>query len=225
MSLMNKKVVVFDLDDTLYNEISYLKSAFHEIALIVSDKLGFEKATIFKQMMNSYYSKENVFENLIRTFNLNYDKQFFIEIYRTHKPKLEIAPDRINLIKYLKKQNIPMCILTDGRSIQQRNKLEALGIMQYLSEIIISEEIGSEKPHKKNYKYFEKVLGKAQFFYIGDNPKKDFITPNKMGWITICIKDIGFNIHSQNVLLENAWYYPKYSASNFTEIGDIIKSI
>lgn len=32
----------------------------------------------------------------------------------------------------------------------------------------------------------------------GDNLRKDFITPNKLGWKTICLLDDGRNIHRQD---------------------------
>jgi putative hydrolase of the HAD superfamily len=35
---MNRKSIIFDLDDTLYNEIDYLNSAYKEIALFIAEK-------------------------------------------------------------------------------------------------------------------------------------------------------------------------------------------
>ena len=35
--------------------------------------------------------------------------------------------------------------------------------------------------------------------YVGDNLKKDFIAPNMLGWLTVCLKDDGRNIHRQEV--------------------------
>lgn len=29
--------------------------------------------------------------------------------------------------------------------------------------------------------------------------KKDFVAPNRLGWRTVCLKDDGRNIHSQNI--------------------------
>lgn len=37
------------------------------------------------------------------------------------------------------------------------------------------------------------------FTYVGDNLKKDFIAPNALGWLTVCLKDDGRNIHKQEV--------------------------
>ena len=56
-----------------------------------------------------------------------------------------------------------------------------------------------------------------QYIYIGDNPKKDFITPNRLGWTTIGILDSGQNIHSQDVCIGNE-YLPQRWVKSFTDI-------
>ncbi len=39
----------------------------------------------------------------------------------------------------------------------------------------------------------------AEYVYVGDNPKKDFIAPNSLGWLTIGLRDDGRNIHKQDL--------------------------
>jgi putative hydrolase of the HAD superfamily len=58
---------------------------------------------------------------------------------------------------------------------------------------------------------------KKEYIYIADNVKKDFITPNKLGWTTICLFDKGQNIHKQNFNLENE-YLPHFIINSFDEI-------
>ena len=36
-----------------------------------------------------------------------------------------------------------------------------------------------------------------RYVYIGDNPRKDFIAPNRLGWLTLGLVDCGANIHPQ----------------------------
>ena len=40
--------------------------------------------------------------------------------------------------------------------------------------------------------------------YIADNPKKDFITPNALGWLTIQVNDSGRNIHPQDITVKSS---------------------
>ena len=51
------------------------------------------------------------------------------------------------------------------------------------------------------------------FTYVGDNLKKDFIAPYHLGWMTICLKDDGRNIHRKEVddieegMMPKRWIY------------------
>ena len=213
-------VVVFDLDDTLYKEIDFLKSAFSSIAHSISLEVPEDKNTIFEKMVELYNLKQNVFEGILSIYKTSLTTDNLLVVYRNH---IKLSPDVVEVLEILKKKKIPLGLLTDGRSVQQRNKIEALNLEKYFSKIIVSEEFGSKKPCVDNYKYFEDVFGSSQYYYIGDNLKKDFISPNKLGWITICLKDNGLNIHNQNIDLENKYYYAKYTVSNFYEIKVIIK--
>ena len=57
---MSENVVVFDLDDTLYNEIDFLKSAYLEIANNVSILANVSSLSVFNEMLKNYYNGLNV---------------------------------------------------------------------------------------------------------------------------------------------------------------------
>lgn len=221
MTLKINKFVIFDLDDTLYKEIDFLKSAFNEIAMQISAEVSVAPSVIFATMLSTYEAKKNVFEEIIDEYGSSCNKFDLLNIYRRHFPKIAASRDVIHLLDFLKDNNVRLGVLTDGRSVQQRNKLKALGLDGFFSEIIISEEFGSEKPNIKNFKHFENFFGKGHYFYIGDNLKKDFISPNKLNWTTICLKDDGTNIHEQdfNLPLE---YLPQYKVETLREIQNLI---
>lgn len=219
-----KNVVVFDLDDTLYNEIDFLKSAYNEISLKLSKIALAESSVIYNQMLKSYYNNENAFEKIIETYTLPIKIEELLNIYRNHKPNIKLTKDRIKVLDHLQKNEALIGLITDGRSKQQRNKIEALQLNSWISEIVISEEFGSEKPNINNYKHFEKKYGEANYYYIGDNVKKDFISPNELNWTTICLKNNGLNIHKQDVLLVSKAYLAKYTILKFSELINIILS-
>lgn len=185
--------VVFDLDDTLYFERDYLESAYKEIAQKIAPDNDIE---LFQEMIRWYDLKWNVFNELIKRFP-SIDLPFLLQTYRQHFPTISFARDAEIFIQTLRKNKIPFGIITDGRSVTQRNKLTALGIIDELNGCIISEEFGSEKPDERNFLFFEKNYSGHEFIYIGDNPKKDFIAPIALGWKTFCIKDSGKHIHTQ----------------------------
>ena len=53
---MKNKVVIFDLDDTLYNEIDFLISSYNEISQFLSNIKGVDKSQneIFDYMYSTY---------------------------------------------------------------------------------------------------------------------------------------------------------------------------
>ena len=222
MIIETKKVVVFDLDDTLYNEVDFLKSAYKEISIKIAGEINVSNEVVYEDMIEYFYGKKNVFKDILLKYNSHLNLPELLNLYRNHKPQINLSEDKIEVLSFFKSKNINMGLLTDGRSVQQRNKIEALNLNQWFAEIVISEEFGSEKPNINNYTHFEKVFGDRHYYYIADNLSKDFISPNKLNWTTICLKDSGQNIHKQNAEILDDIYLPKHTISSFKRILDII---
>jgi putative hydrolase of the HAD superfamily len=217
------KSVIFDLDDTLYKEIDYVRSGFSFLASLLSKKEKIQKSELYTFLIDRFNIQNNPFQKLIKNYNLKYSVEELLYLYRNHEPKINLDQQTIMVLDQLKNDNFLKGLLTDGRSMQQRKKIKSLGLIPYFKNIVISEEFGTEKPVKENYVYFvdKRKIDKNMYFYIGDNPKKDFITPNKLGWITICIKDNGKNIHNQSVNLSNE-YFPAFTVDCIKDLIDII---
>ena len=220
-------VVCFDLDDTLYKEVDYLKSAYREIAQYAAEHcfgcpdspmiLGMK---VYRVMLEAYADGMNAFESLNEFLGLNIPINDYLQIYREHKPHISLSDDVESTLNALKASGCIIGLITDGRSLQQRNKIEALGLNRWIADedIVISEEFGSEKPAFANYEYFMKRYPECMdFMYVGDNPKKDFIAPNALGWTTICLKD-GGSIHKQNFTSIAYNAKPKVIIENLREL-------
>ena len=206
---------VFDLDDTLFQELDYLKSAYRHIASKLSAKIGCD---LYEEMFTRYYRKENVFLWIISQYGKymrDIDVNWLLREYREHVPVIQLSDETTSLLQALKSMSVPMGLITDGRSVTQRNKLIALGIEDNFTHIIISEEFGSTKPDPRNYTFFENKYPGKEFFYIGDNPAKDFIVPLQLGWKTICLRNKGNNIHSQDFEKHG---HPHFVIDSFSEI-------
>lgn len=215
------RVVVFDLDDTLYKEQDYLKSAYREIAAVVESRYGVSR-DIFDQMLHWWQKGDNVFQQLIDTYKLELTINELLTIYRSHIPAIRLDDTIRNLLDRLHQHSV-LGIITDGRSMTQRHKVDALGLSAYIDEhdILISEETGYEKPSDKPFRWFMEHYPSRTYYYIGDNPAKDFEAPNRLGWTTICLLDDGSNIHRQDFNLPLKML-PQYRISQLTEIENII---
>lgn len=215
---MNNNVVVFDLDDTLYKEIDYASSAFKAIA----DFIGIPDALPF--MLQWRAENRNVFMELNNQFGLKIPIEEYLAIYRNHKPNIRLSNDVDFILRELYSAGTILGIVTDGRVLSQRNKIEALGLYRYfhLDNILISEETGFSKPSEENFVFFMKTYPQCSYYYVGDNIEKDFIAPNILGWKTVMLEDDGRNIHKcpTNVPLN---YLPMYRISSFDELKSIIE--
>ena len=205
----SNKVFVFDLDDTLYSERDFEKSGIE----FVYHNLSIKHISI-ETILNN---RNNWIELMINGSNNQITLQIVLDMYRNHFPTIQLYNDAKVFLEKLLSQGIEMSLITDGRSITQRNKLRALGVESYFKNIIISEEINSEKPSEYNFRLVMDNKIAENYIYVADNPKKDFITPNKLGWTSICLLDRGQNVHKQNFNISSE-YLPLFSISSFEEI-------
>jgi len=188
--------VIFDLDDTLYDEVDYCRSGFASVAESLSNSLGSLSAKrIFDCFWNQFKGG-----NRTKTFNAAFDElgidydhvliQEMIGIYRNHIPKISLPADSREVLTKLKGK-YPLGLLTDGFLPGQQLKVEALGLGDYFECIIYTEQLGREfwKPSPAGFeKLIETLKVKPQnIAYVADNAKKDFIAPNRLGFLTIQI--------------------------------------
>lgn len=213
ITINSQTAVVFDLDDTLYNEIDFLKSAYKELAIKLEPDSW---QLLFANLFSLYRNKINAFEYVSKKYGVPQDE--LIDSYRNHIPDIHPFEGVLKLMDSIKSNKGKIGILTDGRSHTQRNKIIALGISDYIDHIIISEEIRSEKPNKNNYLAIESHLKCDVNYYIGDNIKKDFLAPKQLGWKTIGLLDSGLNIHSNAYQYLEEKHLPENFISAITEL-------
>jgi len=195
-----RKVVVFDLDDTLYKEIDYLRSAYFHIAALISNA-DMPQAEVYQLMTDAYLQGRMPFETVIEKYHLKlYDVQWMLSVYRNHRPDISLDPQVETALAKLKAQGVILGIITDGRFTQQMHKIEALGLKRFVNidDVIINEPEECRKPDPRCFQCFMDRYGQdSDYWYVGDNPAKDFEGPNSLGWHTVCLRNDGRNIHQQ----------------------------
>src|SRR5664280_73837 len=187
---------VFDLDDTLYSEIDFLKSAYRFIAFRIDPT---HSTKLYEEMLTIFTAGGNTFEYILREYPGKVHKMSeLLDLFHYHKPQISLKKGAMEILLKIKSNNGRVGLITNGRSITQRNKIEALGLEQIFDIIIISEEIGFEKPAPEVYKWYLDSKETLRYYYFGDNYKNDFIMPVKYGWC--CIGVIGENnIHKLKI--------------------------
>ena len=172
-------VIVLDMDDTLYNEIDFVKSGFKEIA-------SYLNADIYDEMMIEF-EKNGSGKVFNRYAKDEQELKKLIEIYRFHTP--DISLENKKLLDDIK-QNFQTALITDGHYIMQQNKYNRLNLEKWIDYAVFTDKYHTKKPNKKPYEMVENYFeDEKRFCYVADNPKKDFIAPNELGWLTIRYKN------------------------------------
>jgi len=216
---ISNTVFVFDLDDTLYKEVDYFKSGVNAVIQKVLFTYGLD---VESYLNNKIATKpEDLWGDLCRDWSLPSSvKDSLIWEYRLHIPEIKLSSGVKDLLGFLEKKSAGVVILTDGRSVTQRLKIKALGISHL--PCFISDEYGEIKPDPLRFHVIEKNFLNKDYIYLGDNIRKDFLAPNKLGWNTFCLKDDGRNIHKQDLTLLSDDYLPSYWLSKLEELKDFL---
>jgi putative hydrolase of the HAD superfamily len=186
--------IVFDLDDTLYDEIDYCRSGFTAVAKKLTAISGLhDEAAIFNAIWGQFSvgNRDKTFNAALEQVGLNASQKLIEELvkqYRCHKPTLTLPPSSKTVLDTLAKK-YTLALLTDGFLPAQESKVEALGIRHYFKSVVYTEAMGRQfwKPSSVG---FERILAELKVqpencVYVGDNEIKDFIAPNQLGFTTI----------------------------------------
>jgi putative hydrolase of the HAD superfamily len=209
-----KSIYVFDLDDTLYKEADYRTSGFREVALWVKKLYG--NAVEIELQSFQDQGEQDIFAAVCRLVNLPLTvKESLLWLYRLHTPVIHLCESTKQVLKHFESIS-KVVIVTDGRSVTQRLKLRALALDHL--PVYISEEYESEKPNLLRFERIMNDFPASRYVYVADNPAKDFIAPNALGWVTIGLRDDGRNIHSQHIKELPKAYLPSRWINNIREL-------
>jgi putative hydrolase of the HAD superfamily len=188
--------VVFDLDDTLYDEIEYCRSGFLAVSQFLADLPHRPPAEhIFDALWGQFAAgnRKKVFNAALDQLGITYDDKLITElvkVYRSHVPRITLPQESRDVLRQLNAR-YNLALLTDGFLPAQQLKVQALGIEKYFKCLIYTEQLGREfwKPSPAG---FEKIMQEfdekpQNMVYVADDEKKDFIAPNKLGFSTIQI--------------------------------------
>ncbi len=215
-------VIAFDLDDTLYKEVDYVKSGYKAVA--VNNAEIIVPSVSYGLMSEAFEAGENPFDAVAKNAN-GFDIAKAVSTYRFHRPNIWLDESTANVLQQLKASGHRLCIITDGRTATQRNKIDSLGLLRFVDpdDIVISEDTGHTKLDDCNFRLVEQRYPSEKCVYVGDNPEKDFFHPNRMGWHTVMLKDDGRNIHPQQEK-PSEWAAEKVIAS-LTELPEYLETL
>jgi putative hydrolase of the HAD superfamily len=190
------KVALFDLDGTLYDYEAANNYAITEtLNMIINNKLSKNNITykILKDVYNN--ARKNVHNNLGETASSHNRLLYFHHMIRDNTIGINITDilkindfywttfynyitpykNVVNYIECLKKWGVKIGIITDFLTSYQYKKLEKLGLLYLIDEIITSEEVGKEKPSPQMFLTALNIFNvkSEDVIMFGDNLEKD----------------------------------------------------
>ena len=183
-------IPIFDLDDTLYPERTFVESGFKAVASMLEQRYEWPSEESM-QLMLGFLETEGrgaIFNRLLETNGLLSAAKVSecVRAYRHHSPSIKLADGARELLCTLGKRSY---LVTDGHKIVQKNKVSALALEHLFNKVYITHRYGIK--HAKPSAYcFGLIREREQckwsdMVYVGDNPSKDFVTLNSLGVHTI----------------------------------------
>ncbi|MDE6480800.1 MAG: YjjG family noncanonical pyrimidine nucleotidase [Muribaculaceae bacterium] len=205
---MTPKWIFFDLDDTLFD--------FSKASLLSLQKLWDETSEIRERFDNLNAFLENYHTNNKHMWELHESGKITADFLKGERFRLTIAPDRNDFeiqkfsrnlndryLRHLGECNAPMegakellqyisrkrliGILTNGFTEVQYRKIQTTGLDRYIQRMIISDEIGIQKPDSRLFRHAEQATGATpqSTIMVGDNPDNDMQGALNAGWHAI----------------------------------------
>ena len=222
------QLVAFDLDDTLYPEREFVQSGFTAVAQHLAD-LGVIDTESFFHAATSLFiagARGNIFNLALERLAVVFPAERLgelVRVYREHRPQIRPFADSTKLLKFLKEKGTVLALISDGPCQTQQNKLRALGLEAYFDHLVFTGAHG-EDWGKPSPRAFLEVMGQsgvpaAACVYVADNPGKDFVGPNRLGWHTIRVRET-IGIYSD--VSPPPGGEPKATVNSFAALWDLL---
>lgn len=226
--------LVFDVDDTLYEQIAPFESAYKSLFDIDIDMeqfyllsryysdVKFEASRNDEMTMDEYHiyriqkAAKDLGVFLTDEQALNMQKE-----YKKNQQKLQMSNITISILELAKENNVKLGIITNGPSEHQWSKVKVLGVEKWVDKenIIVSGDYRINKPDVRIFEIMKEKLKlpNHSLYYIGDSLENDIVGATNAGW-----KAIWINRYKRKSP-ENVNIYK--IAKNNDELFEIIKEI
>ena len=164
---MTKQIthICFDLDDTLYEQITPFKQALLSVKPVQEELLR-EIYASFRMHSNELFflhqRKEISFQTMhIKRIQLamadygisisDKEAECFQLNYQQGQYAISLSKDTVQLLAYVSSKGVKISMLTKGPEEHQRRKIKSLGLQSWIEEkdILISSAVGISKPDSR----------------------------------------------------------------------------
>lgn len=200
------KAILFDIDDTLYDQIipfrEALERVFPHIKEISAEELfkvrSRHSEVSFRMSLNQEMTMEEMYCYRIRKAFEDFqvtvsdeEAMAFQKAYEDGQKQLRLSKAMEQALIRCRDRNVVLGVISNGPAYHQRAKARTLGLERFFPEenIIISGEVGIVKPDAGIFRIAEERLGisarRDEAWYVGDSYQNDVAGASKAGFHTI----------------------------------------
>lgn len=233
------KTIVFDVDDTIYDQQQPFRNAINSVfpdvkpedmhALYI--RFRFHSDETFPKVMSNDWTLEFMrFYRINESLkDLNYPSVsqdnglIFQKIYEEELDNIVMHPEVKKVFDFLKENNIPMGIITNGPTDHQFKKVKQLQLENWVptDNIIISQSTGFQKPEREIFDLAAKEFNMecAHTLYVGDSFENDIAGATNGGW-----KSLWFNHRLREMPVGEKAHHLK-EVTSFEDLFPTIQSL
>lgn len=231
--------IVFDVDDTIYDQQQPFRNAVHRIIPLVTDndmhdlyiRFRFHSDETFCKVAKgewtlTYMRNLRIMESLKDLDYPQITEATALEFQKIYEEELDniVMHDAVfETLNFLKAQNIPISIITNGPTDHQYKKVIQLNLLNWVKEdnVIISQATGFQKPDREIFQLAEKEfnLTAENTLYVGDSFENDVVGAKSAGW-----KSLWFN-HRNRQIPAGEQAVQDIELTSFAQLPPTIKAI
>jgi len=191
-----RPAVLFDLDDTLYPRQRFLLSGFAAVARHLDRCWGVDVRLAFARLARAFRTEPgHELQALVGSFDLpSWVVPQLVEIIREHEPSLRLPRASRGALERLR-DGWRIGIVTNGPPDIQARKIEALGLVSLVDEVVYAEAggPGTGKPEPAAFVEAARRLGVCppRAVFVGDDPIADIEGARRVGMHTIRVMRSG----------------------------------
>lgn len=183
--------VCFDLDDTLFDYTQYIEAGLREAAAVIESHTGEDYADELVRLYFEEDVRDGTFDHLLEREGLAGTDDLppdltadLVEAYHDHDADL-VPYDAADAVLSTLDAAFHLGLVTDGRN--GRWKLDTLGFDDYFDAVVVAPEHDLTKSEADPFHRALDGLGvdAERTVYVGDNPRTDFLHPNRLGMTTV----------------------------------------
>ncbi|HEL2194586.1 TPA: HAD family hydrolase [Streptococcus suis] len=229
------KALIFDVDDTLYNQIQPFERALERHIEVAREQIEplylsfrryadevFEATAIGKMSLKDSHIYR--MKHALADFGYQVSDATALAIqidYDYFQGQIELSPVFPEIFSWCQAQGIAMGIITNGPYRHQLRKIRTMGLVNWieLEHVLISGQVGITKPNPAIFQLMEERLGMSgeDICYLGDSFENDVVGAKAANW-----KAIWFN-HRKRIE-PIAPYQADKVVTDWDELVEVIQS-